>query len=71
MTPRALKQGLLALPGVGVSLFPKLRCPACWPAYAALAVWGACHRCIALEWLAAPAVRSRGWRFCATERQGK
>src|SRR5579872_111663 len=30
------KQGLLALPGVGVSLLPKLMCPACWPAYAAL-----------------------------------
>jgi len=33
---RTLKQGLLALPGVGVSLLPKLMCPACWPAYAAL-----------------------------------
>jgi mercuric ion transport protein len=30
------KQGLLALPGVGVSLLPKLTCPACWPAYAGL-----------------------------------
>ena len=30
------KQGLLALPGVGVSLLPKLACPACWPAYAGL-----------------------------------
>src|SRR6266849_8884169 len=33
---RTLKQGLLALPGVGVSMLPKLMCPACWPAYAAL-----------------------------------
>jgi mercuric ion transport protein len=33
---RTLKQGLLALPGVGVSLLPKLMCPACWPAYAAV-----------------------------------
>src|SRR5260370_7612829 len=30
------KQGLLALPSVGVSLLPKLACPACWPAYAGL-----------------------------------
>src|ERR1700691_6042066 len=36
MRPRALKRGLLALPGAGVSLLPKLLCPACWPAYAAV-----------------------------------
>jgi mercuric ion transport protein len=30
------KQGLLALPGVGFSLLPKLMCPMCWPAYAGL-----------------------------------
>ncbi len=30
------KQGLLALPGLGVSILPKLACPACWPAYAGL-----------------------------------
>ncbi len=30
------KQGLLALPGIGVSILPKLACPACWPAYAGL-----------------------------------
>lgn len=30
------KQGLVALPGVGVSILPKLACPACWPAYAGL-----------------------------------
>lgn len=29
-------QGLLALPSVGVSMLPKLACPACWPAYAGL-----------------------------------
>ena len=33
---RTWKQGLLALPGVGVSMLPKLACPACWPAYAGL-----------------------------------
>ena len=33
---RTWKQGLLALPGVGVSILPKLACPACWPAYAGL-----------------------------------
>ena len=26
----------MTLPGVGVSILPKLACPACWPAYAAL-----------------------------------
>jgi hypothetical protein len=36
MTAGALKRRLLVLPGVGVSLLPKLMCPACWPAYAAL-----------------------------------
>ncbi len=30
------RQSLLALPSVGVSLLPKLACPACWPAYAGL-----------------------------------
>lgn len=30
------KHGLLALPGVGVSILPKLACPLCWPAYAGL-----------------------------------
>ncbi len=30
------KQGLLALPGVAISMLPKLACPACWPAYAGL-----------------------------------
>jgi hypothetical protein len=30
------KQGLLALPGVGFSMLPKLACPLCWPAYAGL-----------------------------------
>jgi mercuric ion transport protein len=33
---RAWKQHWLAVPGVGVSLLPKLACPACWPAYAGL-----------------------------------
>ncbi len=27
---------MAALPGIGVSLLPKLMCPACWPAYASL-----------------------------------
>lgn len=30
------RQGLIALPSIGVSLLPKLACPACWPAYAGL-----------------------------------
>ena len=33
---RIWKQGLLALPGVGASLLPKVACPLCWPAYAGL-----------------------------------
>src|SRR5258707_11756542 len=33
---RTWKQSLLALPGVGVPMLPKLACPACWPAYAGL-----------------------------------
>lgn len=33
---RAWKQSLVTIPGVGVSLLPKLACPLCWPAYAGL-----------------------------------
>ena len=33
---RTRKQGLLALPGIGVAMLPKLACPVCWPAYAGL-----------------------------------
>jgi len=33
---RAWKQTLVAIPGIGVSLLPKLACPLCWPAYAGL-----------------------------------
>ena len=33
---RVWKQGLLSLPGIGVSALPKLACPVCWPAYAGL-----------------------------------
>lgn len=33
---RTWKQTLVAIPGIGVSLMPKLACPLCWPAYAAL-----------------------------------
>lgn len=33
---RTWKQGLLALPSVGVAMLPKLACPLCWPAYAGL-----------------------------------
>ena len=36
MSTGVWKQGLLAMPGVGVSLLPKLICPLCWPAYAGL-----------------------------------
>jgi len=33
---RSLKQSFLALPGISVSMVPKLICPLCWPAYAGL-----------------------------------
>ena len=36
MSGATLKRTLVALPGVGVSLLPKLMCPACWPAYAGI-----------------------------------
>ena len=36
MTTRTWKQGLLTVPGIGVALLPKLGCPLCWPAYAAV-----------------------------------
>lgn len=36
MSTRVGKQGLLAAPGLGVSLLPKLICPVCWPTYAGL-----------------------------------
>lgn len=32
----AWKHYLLTIPGVGVTLLPKLACPLCWPAYAGL-----------------------------------
>ena len=33
---RIWKQNLFTIPGIGVSLLPKLACPLCWPAYAGL-----------------------------------
>jgi len=33
---RGWKQSLMTVPGVAVSLLPKLACPLCWPAYAGL-----------------------------------
>jgi hypothetical protein len=33
---RTWKQNLWTIPGIGVSLLPKLACPLCWPAYAGL-----------------------------------
>jgi mercuric ion transport protein len=36
MSGATLKRTLVALPGVGVSLLPKLMCPACWPACAGI-----------------------------------
>ena len=36
MTERTWKQNLLAVPGLGLSLLPRIACPACWPAFAGL-----------------------------------
>jgi hypothetical protein len=36
MMERTWRQNLLAAPGIGLSLLPKIACPACWPAYAGL-----------------------------------
>ncbi len=36
MTHLRVRQAAAALPGIGVSLLPKLMCPACWPAYAGI-----------------------------------
>jgi mercuric ion transport protein len=36
MANPTFKQTMAALPGIGVSLLPKLMCPACWPAYAGI-----------------------------------
>jgi len=33
---RTWKQNLLAAPGIGVALLPKLMCPLCWPFYAGI-----------------------------------
>jgi hypothetical protein len=33
-----LRHSLAVLPGIAVSLLPRLMCPACWPAYAGI-VW--------------------------------
>ena len=33
---RMSRQSLLSLPSLGISMLPKLACPACWPAYAGL-----------------------------------
>ncbi len=32
--PRTMRQFLVAAPGIGMALLPKVACPACWPAYA-------------------------------------
>jgi mercuric ion transport protein len=36
MAARIWRQGLLAAPGIGVALLPKLACPLCWPLYAGI-----------------------------------
>lgn len=34
--PKTVRQFLVAAPGIGMALLPKVACPACWPAYAAV-----------------------------------
>ena len=36
MTKPRFRQTMGTLPGIGVSLLPKLMCPACWPAYSGI-----------------------------------
>ena len=36
MSNRMWKQSVLAAPGIGVALLPKLACPLCWPLYAGI-----------------------------------
>jgi hypothetical protein len=36
MVGRTWRHGLLAMPGIGVVLLPKLACPLCWPLYAGI-----------------------------------
>jgi mercuric ion transport protein len=36
MSHRVWKQNLYAAPDIGLSMLPKIACPACWPAYAGL-----------------------------------
>ena len=36
MMTRTWRQSLLAVPGIGVALLPKLLCPLCWPLYAGI-----------------------------------
>jgi mercuric ion transport protein len=36
MAARPWRQGLLAAPGIGVAILPKLLCPMCWPLYAGI-----------------------------------
>lgn len=36
MINRDWKRAVLSAPGIGLSLLPKVACPACWPAYAGL-----------------------------------
>src|SRR5438552_12953256 len=36
MNAGTLRDSVLAFPGIGVALLPKLACPLCWPAYAGI-----------------------------------
>jgi mercuric ion transport protein len=36
MPARTWRQVVVAAPGIGVAMLPKLACPLCWPAYAAV-----------------------------------
>ena len=75
MLNRALKQGLLALPGVGVSFLPKLTCPLCWPAYAGILTTLGLGFLISARYLLAFTlgfllVSVSAVAFCARERRG-
>src|SRR5438093_556949 len=75
MMSRALKRTLVTLPGVGVSLLPKLMCPACWPAYAGIVSALGLGFLISAKYLlpltvAFLAISTLALGFCASRRHG-
>lgn len=69
------KRSLAVLPGIGVSLLPKLMCPMCWPAYAGLVSALGLGFLISTKYLlpltvAFLAITATSLGFCAARRHG-